>query len=141
MHQISVHDYYYQDGNGDGTKEPYAGIDRRCDTDRGEALPEGFQAVLEALDKRIANCKDNCIFPKDFKRAAQKAAGTLAELGDNSYYKGIDNLRDNYKESRSFFSWLGSTKAIVWRTIITVVVIGALSWFVIGFIQKIKSGM
>jgi hypothetical protein len=93
MQESLENTWYYQDQKED-EGEVYAGPDRR-EKSNNPKLPDQLNTLLDELDDRM-NCRNRCVIPKEFP--VHKACGIVAEVGDNNYHKGLENMRDVHNE-------------------------------------------
>jgi hypothetical protein len=97
-------------------KKPYAGPEQRDQADR-DNLPPELQTLLNIL-RREKGCRDNCLIPKDVQPYITHVTGTIKELGDGDFPKGVNNIRDQHKEVKAL---LRTKKDVISRVLVTIV--------------------
>jgi hypothetical protein len=130
---------FFQDGRGP-VKEPFSGIEQRNYQNRIKLPPE-MQALLDILRNDL-KCSSQCIFPKKVQPHIPHAIGAVKSFGDGDISRGIDEVYNTLKESKSLSESIKYGKRIAFKTFIIVVVtttLAILSWgFIVEIVRKAK---
>jgi hypothetical protein len=117
----------------------YAGSNRRS-SDRYQLSKEN-QEMVNVLTKKMQCMKDHCIVPKEAQPHVSHHYGALKEIGEGDIGKGIDKTRNQFFEVEGVSGFWKDVKRKAILSIIYLVIAFVAGILLLGFIEKMKTGM